>query len=135
MQKKLMVVGMLIASVFGVGASADIINCSFTEPFYTTTYSMVQQSLTVKDIEGNVSVIPNVSFQIMGPAHFELWDADRNVLQVLMLNYSGSDGMSDNIYPYDVKSSGKVYNPGANGGIGGCTSNFLLIPPNPEPGN
>ncbi len=108
-------------------AQADIINCSFTEPFYSTQYSMVQQSLKIQDYEGNVRVIKNVSFQIMGRGHFELWDANRNVLQVLRLNFQGTDGMSDNVYPYTVRSSSAVYNSGANYGWGGCSSNFLHI--------
>lgn len=106
-------------------ASADIIKCTFTEPFYSTQYSMVQQSLTVEDFEGKKKVLKNVSFQIMGPGQFELWDKDNNVLQVLTLSFDGSDGMSDYVYPYEVQSTEKVYPIGANYGIGACTSNFL----------
>ncbi len=106
-------------------AHADIIKCSFTEPFYDTEYSMAQQKLTVSDFEGTTKSIRNVSFQIKGPGQFELWDSSGNVLQKLNLTNEGSNGMSDFVYPYEVESSDLVYGSGANNGIGGCTSNFL----------
>ena len=100
--------------LWGASSSADIINCDFTEPFFSTSYSMVQQSLTVIDIEANKKVIKGVSFQIMGAGHFELWDKDKNVLQTIFLNYNGSNGMSDMLYPYEVINSNLVYDTGSN---------------------
>ena len=106
-------------------AHADIIECSFTEPFYTTTYSMTQSTLTYReDVEGKVQVIKNVSFQIKAPGIFELVAQNGKVLQTLTLNNKGSDGMSDVVYPYDVKDNSAAL-AGAGGGFGGCTSNYL----------
>lgn len=98
---------------------ADIITCNFTEPFITTTYSMAQQKLVVKDNVMNQSTeLQNVSFQIKGAGRFELMDANRNVIQTIDLNNKGSDGMSDRVYPYDVQWHAKNL-------FGGCESNFL----------
>jgi len=99
-------------------AQADIIKCHFTEPFITTTYSMAQQKLTSVDMENRTTVTRNVSFQIKGPGHFELWDRNRRVIQVIHLNFNGSDGMSDRRYPYEVHWNTRHLH-------GGCTSNFL----------
>lgn len=103
-------------------AKADIIKCYFTEPFLTVTYSMTQSKLTVKDeATQDTYSIKAVSFQIKGPGQFELWNSSNKAIMELDLNFQGSDGMSDNIYPYTAmylnKGIGILY--------GGCTSNFV----------
>ncbi len=97
-------------------AQADIIRCTFTEPFVTTDYSMTQSTLAIRyETEGREDIIKNVSFQILSAGHFELWGHDRQPLQRLHLSYSGSDGMSDRTYPYAVEWISR-------GLRGGCTS-------------
>lgn len=114
-----------LTSIFllGLSAKADVINCSFTEPFIRTQYSMSQNSLTTKfDGDDAVSVIKGVSFQIKGPGLFELMDSNKKVLMELILDNKGSDGMSDIIYPYTVK----YFSAGGDAILwGGCESNFL----------
>jgi uncharacterized membrane protein len=118
------IAAVLIFLLSSVYAQADIITCNFTEPFLVATYSMTQSQLTIKDYSDNkVSVTKNVSFQIKGPGEFELWDNKKNVVMTLSLNGEGSDGMSDSIYPYSAKMSDMVGF--ANGGFGGCSSQFL----------
>lgn len=99
-------------------ADADVIRCSFTEPFAVTTYSSNTGELDVSfDVETSRSKsYKNVSLQIMGPGLFELWGEDEQVVQRLELTYEGSDGMSDFFYPYSVHwITEDLY--------GGCTSN------------
>ncbi len=124
---KHLVISALILSG-SISAKADIITCTFTEPFISSSYSMAQQSLTYYSFTGDdggeeKKVIKNVSFQIKAAGVFEIVSKDGKVLQELKLNNQGSDGMSDNIYPYDVKdnSMGGM----ANSGYGGCQSNSL----------
>jgi uncharacterized membrane protein len=120
------ILSLLALTLFPLGASADIIKCGFTEPFFSTEYSMAQQSLTVIDHGLNTKkVLRNISFQIRGAGHFELWDSNRRVIQKLLLNFEGTDGMSDTIYPYQAewRSPGEPYGP--QNLHGGCTSNFL----------
>jgi uncharacterized membrane protein len=115
--KNAFIAALLLVSV---QAQADIIQCHFTEPFITTSYSMAQQSLTVAAYgDKTPAVIKNVSFQIKGPGKFELTDKDGKVLQALELNYKGSDGMSDVVYPYDAQYA---YS-GTQTLFGGCESN------------
>jgi len=109
----------LLASV----SSADVIKCTFTEPFIDTTYSMTQSTLTYKNIDGKTTVLKNVSFQIKDAGEFVLLSKDRKVLQELNLDHKGSNGMSDTVYPYSVKDNSPVMT--ANGGYGGCVSNYL----------
>jgi len=100
-------------------AQADIIKCQFTEPFMTTTYSMVRQTLTITDNMNNTAaIIRNVSFQIKAAGEFELWNASKILIQRLNLNHQGSDGMSDLVFPYAVYWKSQDLH-------GGCTSNFL----------
>ncbi len=98
-------------------AQADIIKCTFTEPFIGTHYSMTQSKLTIENFgEDTKVVIRNVSFQILGPGQFELWDKHNQVILKMDLNYQGSDGMSDKVFPYEATLDGQ---------LGGCTSQFL----------
>jgi uncharacterized membrane protein len=104
-------------------AQADIIKCSFTEPFITTVYSTNENTLTVTyDAERRRETLKNISFQIMKPATFELWDAKRRVIQRLELSFRGSDGMSDRVFPYAAHWLSKDLH-------GGCTSNHLSVRP------
>jgi len=120
------ILGFAAITFIAAASQADIIKCTFTEPFIDTTYSMAQQSLTYSMFTGEkpeVKVIKNVSFQIKSAGEFELVAKDGTVLQKISLNNKGSDGMSDRSYPYEVedKSMGGF----ANSGWGGCSSNFL----------
>jgi uncharacterized membrane protein len=91
-----------------VQASADVIKCSFTEPFIQTTYSTDQKTLTIDTLGTQPQVISDVSLQTTGPQQFLLVAKDGRVIQKLALNYKGSDGMSDDVYPYDVQYSYKA---------------------------
>lgn len=110
-----------LAIVAPITASADIIKCTFTEPFVSSTYSMTQSTLTYNSIDGQKTVLQKVSFQIKAAGVFELVAKDGTVLQRLELNNQGSDGMSDSTYPYDVKDNSSI----TNAGRGGCQSNSL----------
>lgn len=103
---------------------ADIIKCGFTEPFVSSTYSTTQSTLTYFEYGGHITtVLKNISFQIKGPGVFELVDNKGKVIQTLTLNNQGSDGMSDTVYPYEVKDHDMKNM--ANSGVGGCSSNYL----------
>jgi hypothetical protein len=107
--------------LFPTWAKADIIRCTFTEPFVTTVYSTTQSTLALRyETEGREDIIKNVSFQIMSAGHFELWGPDRQPLQRLRLSHNGSDGMSDRQYPYSVEWISR-------GLRGGCTSLHLTV--------
>ena len=118
--KKLILNSLILMASTG---HADVIKCVFTEPFVDTTYSMTQSTLTYQESENKIRVIKNVSFQIKSAGVFELIAKDGQVLQTLTLNNRGSDGIKDDIYPYEVQDSSMLSN--ANLGIGGCTSNQL----------
>lgn len=112
-------------TLISFSAQADIIKCSFTEPFITTEYSTTQSTLTIRhDGTDEKKVIKNVSFQIKAAGDFELVSKDGKILQKLFLNFKGSDGMSDNIYPYDVQDYTWTGN-NQHALYGGCSSNFL----------
>ncbi|MBO9667651.1 MAG: hypothetical protein J7501_12660 [Bdellovibrio sp.] len=84
-------------------------------------YSTTQSTLTITDARENKSeVIKNVSFQIKAVGVFELVNKDGKVLQTLTLNNNGSDGMSENIYPYEAKDNSLNI-------IGGCSSNYQKV--------
>lgn len=113
------ILAVAFAVVAPAAASADVIRCSFTEPFISMTYSMTQSAIEVVAPDGN-ETIANVSFQILGPGQFELRDAANAAIVTLSLDYRGSDGMSDTIFPY---TGVRVWEGG--GQDGGCWSNNL----------
>jgi uncharacterized membrane protein len=113
---------LLCLALFSSGTQADIIKCTFTEPFFTSTYSMTQSSLTYLNSEGKTKVLKNISFQIKARGVFDLVNRNGRIIQRLNLNYKGSDGMSDIIFPYAVIDY--AYTSSANGGHGGCESNY-----------
>ena len=118
MKKTLAALTLITASI----SNADIIKCIFTEPFVNSTYSTTQSTLTYKDYENKTKVIKGVSFQIKAAGAFELVKNGK-VLQSLTLSQKGSDGMSDKVYPYEVMDTDLDMM--ANGGHGGCSSNYL----------
>lgn len=100
---------------------ADVITCNFTEPFITTTYDTSTQVLQIKGAdEKTASAIADVSFEIRARSHFRLVRRDKTVVQELVLNGHGSDGMSDKEYPYHATWTWHGSNL-----IGGCRSNAL----------
>lgn len=102
---------------------ADIIKCRFSEPSVNTTYSTTQSTLTYDEDGAVVKITKNVSFQIKAAGVFELVSSEGKVLQTLILNNSGSDGMSDKVYPYQAQLH--ELDQAVNSGVGGCTSNYL----------
>jgi uncharacterized membrane protein len=118
MNKLIALTALLVA---GVSAKADIIKCSFTEPFYTITYTTGTRVLTVtNDVENKTEVYKNIGLLILGSDKFELRTTKNELVMSLAITGNGSDGMSETIYPYDAKVEGMVK--GANNGIGGCES-------------
>lgn len=120
--KNLLVAALLATSAT---AQADIINCSFTEPFFSLQYSTNTSELARSEYDYDTDKMvttktKNVSFQIKGPGKFELLAANKTVLMKLDLNNNGSDGMSDRTYPYDAELLTE-----GNSMWGGCESNFL----------
>jgi hypothetical protein len=101
------------------GAQAEVIKCFYTEPFQTTTYSSNANTLTTATATNPAHpTVLKVSLQILKPNLFELWNARNQPVQRMTLNFKGSDGMSDFVFPYD----GLLI---ANKQHGGCVSNHL----------
>ena len=122
--------GKLILSTcvfFGsVAADAEVIKCYFTEPFVVSIFSTEHSTLSYREASmGIVQTIENVSFRIRDAGFFELVDEEGKILQTLTLNHNGSDGMSDDVYPFEVKDENSAMTGGSN--YGGCTSSLLDV--------
>jgi|GEM_PF-1444431 len=103
---------------------ADVFHCTFTEPFVTVTYSMAQQTLTFDEAGQPLKKVLNgVSFQIQSAGKFALVNSQKQTVMTLNLSNQGSDGMSDDVYPFETTWSksedGKAQQ------FGGCESNLL----------
>ena len=121
MKKQFLLIALIFISQI---SQADIIRCSFTEPFVSTEYNTATSTLKYKEgVTEKKQTVRNVLFQIRGPGHFQLVAKTGKVLQDLKLNNQGSDGMSEFQYPYSVEDksgfSSLQLDPG------GCVSNFL----------
>lgn len=96
---------------------ADVIRCSQTEPFITETFDTDKGTAHV-DRAGEAPLTEaGLRLVIMAKGKFEIRNADGSVRRALVLNFKGSDGMSDRVYPYDAGA-------GINGPIG-CESSEL----------
>lgn len=116
--KRIISVALLMVSSV---SQADVIKCLFTEPFIVSVYDMSNSTLTYSAVASNVTVMNNVMFTIKSAGVFELVSSDGKVLQTLNLNFKGSDGMSDKVFPFDVKDNQAL----TNQGYGGCISDSL----------
>ncbi|MFS4458470.1 hypothetical protein [Bdellovibrio sp. HCB2-146] len=89
----------LAALFVSSSAFAESIYCTFTEPFYTVTYSSDDNEITYEAVGEDPVVLPaNVTFGKNGKLIIKDND-ETHTLEVLMTE-EGDDGMSDFTYPF-----------------------------------
>lgn len=120
---KLTLATILLSTVVSQAALAETITCTFTEPFLTTTYATETRTFTVYDPfaeQGSAPVVEkNVELKSTGTNSFDLVSSNGQVIQKLVKSGNGSDGMSDIVYPFEVKWE---KNPVTGGELfGGCS--------------
>src|SRR2546423_5783678 len=95
---------------------ADVIKCSFTEPFMTTLYDTSSKRMTLTyDVQKRRAVLDRVAMQETARGVFEFRSTNGQLVQRLKRTCRGSDGMSDRRYPYEAELiAEKLY--------GGCAS-------------
>lgn len=115
---------LLLVSLLATSVSfADVISCTFTEPFVSTIYNSTDNSLTIlnpfPDARLGKSLVEKpVSLRLDDAGVIEIFSRNGQLLQRMTINGKGSDGMSDKVYLIDVEwrtplsSSGKLF--------GGC---------------
>lgn len=96
--------------------------CSFTEPFFTVTYDSESGVITYVGAENfneetgefePVILSTDGDFQAAaGDNEYILVDGSGNTLMSLTLDFEGSDGMSDFIYPFTAQFGESLF--------GGC---------------
>lgn len=96
---------------------ADIITCFQEEPFIKVTYNTDEGTSKTEALGEDPVVHRGLKFVIKGNDRFEIRNANGDVIQILILNYEGSEGVSDLKYPFDGGQ-------GINGPIG-CESSEL----------
>lgn len=111
----------IVSLLVAAQSEAEFIKCFFTEPFVESFYDLDTSILIYRNLDSSSDTYKNVAFHIQGPGDFLLKTEEGQVLQELKLNFNGSDGMSDDIYPYDVRDYTKLTRPG----FGGCESSRL----------
>lgn len=115
------------AMFFAPIAQADTIKCTFTEPFVTTTYKTSDRTLKIQGSDMKTKVLRNVELRMASGAIIQLV-RNGKVLQALDLKTNGSDGMSDAIYPIEVKDLTLLEADRfgfATAGIGGCETDQM----------
>lgn len=99
------------------------ITCTFTNPFLTTIYKTVDMSFTIYDAFTNENTPPttflNVRLVAAGDMRVNLVTREGETIQKLHLNFNGSDGVSDVVYPYSAEWKTDRTQSGKH--IGGCT--------------
>lgn len=111
-------------------AQADTLICYFTEPFFNVVYDTDTKTLHIRQLvagenQNQVLTFKNVELKrlpqleptpLQSYAQYELQADTGETLLSLILNYRGSDGMSDFLYPYEAIHN-RYY--------GGCESKSL----------
>lgn len=101
-----------------LASQADIIQCTFTEPFVNSTYDTATSNLNYKSADGFSAGFAHVSLQTKSNGIIELLSEDGKVLQTLTRDFQGSDGMSDKKYSFSVVDHTDITAKGS----GGCES-------------
>lgn len=110
-------IGLALISVlaFQSVAQADVIACSFTEPFITVQLDLATGDL-VRNVIGDKVTSTKAMVGAKGDNIVLVESVDGSVNLEIHLDKKGSDGMSDRIYDYEGilndKTFGKVF--------GGC---------------
>lgn len=113
-------------------ASAEVVHCSFTEPFFNLEIDTARKTLkktepdwnndagqTVTTILSRTVAVKRLAPKVVSPLveipRYQILSGGKPVM-VLELSYQGSDGMSDFVFPYATKYDGH---------FGGCYSDKL----------
>lgn len=119
----------ILLAVFGFSgafAQAEIFNCGFTEPFYTITYDTETKVLNVTNdvVPEESEVINDVRFAVTKGTFAMKLSKDGQDLMIITLTGDATDGMSNNIYPFDAQYLGMS---GPNNGNGGCSTTLWPV--------
>lgn len=129
---KLTLFAILALSLSAAPASADVVSCVFTEPFFNLEIDTVKKTLKKTEPDWNsksprsittvlsrnvkINRLPSKKISVVAEVPRYQVIADGKPVLVLWLSYQGSDGMSDFAYPYEVSYDDH---------IGGCESDKL----------
>lgn len=127
---------MVFVSLVGFQAQAEVVTCSFTEPFFWVQFDSKNKTLILvepdweggaqKSVERTLSKNATVKLKqvkkISDVRHVPVYSVveGKKELMSFELSFQGSDSMSPLVYPYD----GKIF---FNGAIqqGGCETDAL----------
>ena len=122
---KTLVSAILTVFAFSQPALADTIVCDFTEPFIQVSFDTKTGNLEVNDF-GQISNFQNAELEITGVNNMKLnWGPASGYTHSvdMTVDYRGSNGMSDHLYPYSA-----AYDRGENMPLyGGCYSDNLKL--------
>jgi uncharacterized membrane protein len=101
-------------------AAAEIFTCSFTEPWITLTYSTATRNVIRESVpsEGKMVAARHISLRRTGERTLSWLNARGAPIARLELTGHGSDGMSETLYPYSIRTT-------LIRGDGGCTTSAL----------
>ncbi len=125
MKSTFMLLTFTLLSTTAFSQTKDILFCTFTEPFIdisfeaetglityvsVDSYDEVNKTFTPKELAKNGKLIPvtgpdesAADFYPVEGSQFELKDDNDDLILSLTLDFQGSDGMSDTIYPFTAK--------------------------------
>lgn len=110
-----------IAFLFSAVSYADVLKCTFTEPFVDFDYDTNSNVMTIHGSDIKTERLTDISLEFTGVNSFNLIDANKKVVAELLINFNGSNGMGPVIYPFEAR----WYYHSADGLWGGCSSNKL----------
>lgn len=81
-------------------AQAEVIQCVFTEPFFSINYDTDTKKLEIVEMtEETPTFVVKADSKAISPTHSEISNTREHLLLAIYHDNEGSDGMSDRVYP------------------------------------
>ena len=101
---------------------ADVLTCHFTEPYFTVVHDTESATVKVSGLQRSTEIFEGIGLQLQGVNRLLLaWQEHR---LALVINYRGSDQMSDTIYPIAALWQRSAEH---RGQTGGCSTEHLSM--------
>lgn len=88
--------------LFSTYAYADVIKCSFTEPFIDFSYDTDSRIMRIVG-DGVDETMKDISIEFTGVNTFNLVNKNKDAVANLVINFEGNNGMAPVIYPFEVR--------------------------------
>lgn len=123
-----LMIASLTANAKSRNAATSLLECGFTEPFFTLMIDLKKKEISKIEpdwsnpsggtittvVATNINVVSDLSDPFL--PKYKVLNGNGSQFAEIVMNMAGSDGMSDIVYPYEIKHDGM---------FGGCSSDKI----------